>query len=407
VIEIVPSAVQATRLREARRLFRLGVMKLLFLLLCVMTCVAFARSADGIGEKRIVAYFADWSGSSVENVHPELLTHVIYAFAHFKDGEAILREDDSAATTRPSHLERLKSLKAKNPQLKTLFSLGGWGGSAPFSDIALTESSRQKFARSCAALASKHGFDGVDLDWEYPGGGGAAKGRPEDTKNFTLLLQELRRQLDAQGKTDDKRYLLTIAVGASPQRARQIELDKIPAFVDFVSLMTYDFAGGWSPVTGFNAPLYAPEGQPEALSVDLSVRTYLAGGVPREKLLVGLPFYGRAFGGVSNDNHGLAQPHDRKPPQPDAGDEWTYHTIVEHYLARGRGGARYWSAIAHVPWLYDPGTGVMVSYDDPDSINDKARYVKDKDLGGVMIWELSQDDEQASLLRAASKGLKG
>ena len=384
----------------------------LLLALMVFDSAALARQSD---EKRVVGYFAGWGEASAADIRADLLTHVIYAFGRIRDGRCILTDEPAAtapanagATTQriPEPVRKVLSLKERNPRLKTLVSLGGWGGSAPFSDLAMTEESRRTFARSCAAAAHEFGFDGIDIDWEYPGGGGMAKGRPQDTRNFTLLLAEIRRQLDEQGAADGKRYLLTIATPASPEKFGHIELDKVSPLVDFINLMTYDFSGGWSPVTSFNAQLFAADANESSLSVDSSVRGYLAVGVPKEKLVVGVPFYGRAFGGVDAAGDGLFQKHDRKAPRPPSGDEWTYRNLVGGNLLDGKTFARHWHDKAMVPWLYDPRSHIMVTYDDPQSILKKAQYARDNGLGGVMIWELSQDDADSSLLRAVNEGLK-
>jgi chitinase len=277
--------------------------------------------------------------------------------------------------------------------------------------MAFTADSRSRFARSCALFVHQYGFNGIDIDWEYPGGGGAnpARGRAEDRRNYTLLLAELRRQLTEQGRADQKQYLLTIATPASPKNCRCIELDKVHELVDFINLMTYDFTGSWSPVTGLNAPLFgpppsttshtAPTDRP-ALSVDLAVRNYLAAGVPAQKLVLGVPFYGKAFGGVSDVNHGLFQPHGRQPAGPSGGGDWSYRNIKKQYLLTANPAIRFWDNLAKVPWIYDARSGVMVSYDDPISLRLKAQYAHEHKLGGVMIWELSQDDDQSSLLTA-------
>src|SRR5262249_32666748 len=153
-----------------------------------------------------------------------------------------------------------------------------------------------KFARSCALFVSKYGFSGVDIDWEYPGGGGAnpQKGRPEDKQNFTSLLRELRQQLDAQGRADQATYLLTVATPASPARCESIELAEVGQLCDFINLMAYDFTGPWSELTGFNSPLFGPPTdeherthRPE-LCADASVRFYLASRVPSHKLVLGV-----------------------------------------------------------------------------------------------------------------------
>ncbi len=395
--------------------------------LALVTCLALALSAIAFGAppahgKRVVGYFTEWNDAfDVDKLRPELLTHVIYAFAVIKDREVAISnpvnavekayDGDPSDTAFKGRFRQLQLLKHKHPHLRTLISVGGWGGSAGFSDAALTDDSREKFARSCAAFASRYGFDGVDVDWEFPVTGGAKPdtGRPEDRRNFTLLLARLRKQLDEQGARDGTRYELTFAAPAGPQNYEHLELDQIHPYLDWINLMTYDFAGSWSKVTCFNAPLYTPgtaiEGVTQ-LSTDATVRAYRAAGVPAAKIVVGVPFYGRAFGGVRDVNHGLFQPHDGKPPPgPGGARQWTYGTIVASGLDKSP--QRHWHEQAKVPWLYDAQTQVMVSYEDPESARIRANYVRENDLGGVMVWELSQDDADASLLRALNAGLSG
>jgi chitinase len=380
-----------------------------------------AARGGNAGPSRTIAYFADWNSAkdfALHDVRGDLLTHINYAFALIKDGRIAF--DNAEAATQESypgdpadapfrgHFRQLQLLKQKYPHLKTLISVGGWGGSSPFSDMALSAASRDVFARSCAEFVSKYGFDGVDIDWEYPGGGGLdpSKGRPDDTRNFSLLLAALRTALDPQSKTDGRQYLLTIAAPASPGTYHRIELAEVARIVDWINLMAYDFSGGWSAVTSFNAPLFAAGRNPDEgqISADSAVRDYLAAGVPPEKLVLGVPFYGHAWAGVKKENNGLFQPHAEKTPQPPGGGgEWTYRTIASR--PAGELGARFWNDTAKVPWFYDAGTGLMVSYDDPQSLRAKAAYVRERHLGGVMIWELSQDDAQSSLLNALHAGL--
>ena len=372
----------------------------------VLAIMTTAASADEAGTqlvpgKRIVGYFAEWSKHyGVANIPADKVTHVNYAFAVIRDGECAMKDNLAAGR----HFPLLQTLKRKHPHLRTLVSVGGWTDSGPFSDAALTAEAREKFARSCAAFVKQHGFDGVDIDWEYPGGGGMdkSKGRPEDTRNFTFLLQDLRRALDQQGAKDNRRYLLTIAAPAGGQHKR-IELARIHPLLDFINLMTYDFAGHWGDRTGFNAPLY--NWGESKLSADTSVRAYLDAGVPTEKLNLGVPFYGRAFAGVKDENHGLSQEHSGKPPRATgSGAEWSWRSIARHYLDKAP--TRHWHDQAKVPWLFDAKEGLFVSYDDPESLRLKAEYVRDHNLGGVMIWELSQDDEKSTLLDALQGGLR-
>jgi len=388
-----------------------------------MTPSTLRSEAPSAHERRVVAYFAGWTTMRVADIPADSLSHVIYAFAQIIDGRCALRDaamaleepypDDPPGVTYSGKFRQLQVLKRKHPHLRTLVSVGGWNDSPPFSDAALTDASRQKFARSCAEFVNRYGFDGIDIDWEYPAGGGRDpdKSRPEDTRNFTLLLKELRRQLDEQGDIDQKKYLLTIATPAGPGQYRLIELDQVHPYVDWINLMTYDLAGNWSRQTTFNAPLYAPTDdmpttQPaNRLSVDDAVRAYLAAGVPPEKLVVGVPFYGHAFGGVPDVNHGLFQRHDHKSPRPaNDSDGWSYRALAAKYIDKSA--RRFWNDDAKVPWLYDAAAGIMITYDDPESLRLKAEYVRAHGLGGVMIWELSHDDQQHSLLNALRVGLR-
>jgi chitinase len=393
--------------------------------------IASAPAADPVGaEKRIVGYFPEWSvyqrNYHVANIPAEKLTHINYAFAKISEvGECALF-DSYAAIDKfytgdkwdPGFLRgnfhQLQILKQNHPNLKTLISVGGWTLSGRFSDVALTDVSRGKFARSCVAFMVKYGFDGIDVDWEYPVGGGleSNKTRPEDKPNYTLLLAELRKQLDEQGKTDKKKYLLTIAAPAGPKTYANVELDKIHAHLDWINLMTYDFHGSWSTLTNFNAPLFASAADPtedEAIrkhfNMDSAVKAYLKAGVPADKLVLGVPFYGRGWGGVKNINNGLYQPHAPNPPPGtwEAG-VFDYKDIAAKYLGKM---ARHWHDDAKVPWLFDEKAGIMISYDDPESLRLKAEYVNRTKLGGVMFWELSADDREASLLNVLHGVLRG
>jgi chitinase len=365
-----------------------------------------AATAAPVPEKRVIGYYAGWAVERfpATKIRGDLLTHINYAFA-------IIDKDNQCVARDPKHAEKgftqLRELKQRHPHLKTLISVGGWTDSTGFYDTAKTPETRATFAKSSAAFAKEHGFDGVDIDWEYPGGGGNDKGRggPEDTPNFTALLRDLRAALDAQGKADGKRYLLTIAAPAGGQ-IKRIEVGQIHPLLDFINLMTYDFAGSWSKQTAFNAPLY-PWGEHDQgkLGGDVSVQSYFKAGVPADKVVLGVPFYGRAFGGVkaAGDTHGLNQPFDPKAKQTSP-DGWGWRGISANFVDKKA--KHFWHDKAKVPWLFDEKTGLFITYDDPQSIRGKAQYVRDNNLGGVMIWELSDDDEDASLLNAINEGLR-
>jgi chitinase len=366
---------------------------------------------------RVVGYFASWDvrskGTRIADLPARDLTHIFYAFAKIgTDGRVTLSDPcadvgacDLPPTIAPGgNFAELGRLKLRNPHLKLTISIGGWTDSGKFSDAALTDSSRRLFTQSAIDLFIRQRpglFNGIDIDWEFPVAGGM-KGnieRPADKENFTLLLAELRRQLDAQGAIDHRHYELTIAASARPQEIANVEIARIEPLLDFINVMTYDYHAG-PGLTNFNAPLYAATGDPTpSLNVDVTMRAFLDAGVPAGKLLAGIPFYGHGYGGVPNVNGGLFQPGTGKP------SGWHEHEGDWNVLAQTRlkdsRYVRHWESAARVPWLYDSTSGTWVSYDDPQSVGEKARYVREHGLGGVVIWELGGDD--GSLMRAISE----
>jgi chitinase len=374
-------------------------------------------------EPKVVGYFAEWSvydrNYHVKDIPAARLTHLNYGFAKIVDGEctvfdpfAALEKEYPGGKDAKGNFNQLRLLKSRHPHLKTLISVGGWTLSGPFSDVALTAASRAKFAKSCVAFVRKHGFDGVDVDWEYPAGGGlqANKTRPEDTANYTLLLAELRKHLNAAGKDDGKGYLLTIAAPAGPRVIENLELGKLAGIIDWFNLMAYDFHGSWDERTNFNAPLFAAKEDParddlsRRLNVDAAVRAYLDAKVPAEKLVLGVPFFGRGWSGVKFANNGLYQPHKGLPKGTWEEGVFDYKDLAKNYAGKF---ARHWHDGAKVPWLFDLAKGVMISYDDPESMRLKGDYAREKKLGGVMCWELSADDAKGSLLGALREGMIG
>lgn len=344
-----------------------------------------AAPAPTISSKLVVGYYASWSaynGYTPLNIPAGKLTHVNYAFAKIGDDLKIAMGD---SYIDPTNFAKLNELKKTYPQLKTLISIGGWEDSGKFSDAALTDASRTVFADSVVAFLKQYGFNGVDLDWEYPVSGGLSTNvrRAEDKTNFTLLLQKLREKLDAQGKLDGSTYLLSIAGGADTSYVRNTELSKIGAVVDFATIMTYDIHGSWDYYTDFCAPLYTPTGSSPQYqwSVDAAVKAWTASGFPGSKLIMGVPFYGYLYHSVSGGNNGLYQTFF-------GASSITYDNIVSNYLS-APGYTKYVHNDAKVPWLFNGST--FISYDDEQSIALKASYITQNQLGGAAIWELSQN----------------
>ncbi len=351
-------------------------------------------------QKIIAGYYASWaaySGYSPQNIPAEKLTHIKYAFANISSDLKVCMGDQ---TVDPENFSKLRQLKQQNPNLKTMISVGGWTWSGKFSDAALTEQSRTVFADSIVAFITEHGFDGVDLDWEYPVGGGLSSNgrRPEDKTNFTLLMAKIREKLDVQGSIDGKHYLLAFAGAAGSFYAANTELEKLSNYVDFATIMTYDMHGPWAgSLTDFNAPLYRPtESSPQfKWSCEDAVNLWISKGFPKEKILMGLPFYGIKFNGVTDANSGLYQSFS-------SGGSISYDRIVSTYLSNAAYN-RFIHNEARVPWLFDGST--FISYDDTDSVSQKALYIKEKQLGGAAIWEISQNAD-GSMLRAVYDHIK-
>ena len=401
-------------------------------------CAPGARTSDTssrAGRPRVVGYLASWGvnskGTSIASLPARDLTHIFYAFANIDGkGQVVLgnpcidvgecsrasKDSSDLATCRVDcnmvaspggNFGELERLKARNPHLKLLISVGGWTWSGRFSDAALTAESRRKFTESALDLFIRRSprlFDGIDIDWEFPvaGGMGGNVERPVDRENFSLLLEELRRKLDGQGVKDNRHYELTIAASARAPEIANIELSRIEPLLDFINVMTYDYHSAPGK-TNFNAPLYSPANDPTpGWNVDASMVAFIKAGVPANKLLVGVPFYGHAYGQVPNANAGLYQPGTQNPAGWKQGDgDWR---VLSQTRLNDPRYARHWESTAGVPWLYDSTSGTWVSYDDPESVAAKATYVREHGLGGVVIWELGGDD--GALMRAITASLR-
>jgi chitinase len=412
------------------------------------------------GEKKVVGYFIQWGiygrGYAGKNIITSgsagKLTHINYAFGNVAPDPALPGAPITCQSGDPwadyqktwtaeesvdgvpvvwgealrGNFQQLKQLKALYPNLKVMISLGGWTWSSHFSNAALTRESREALVKSCVDLfirgnlpidadaggpgAGAGVFDGIDIDWEYPAVCGNTCGpevaRPEDTRNFTLLLKEFRRQLDKVGKENRQHYLLTIAASASPSTFAKLELSKIHKYLDFINVMTYDFHGTWETTTNFHSPLFPSKDDPSRsfhLTTHETAQAYIDAGVPKGKIVLGVPFYGHGWQGVPDVNHGLYQTGAGAAPGTwEAGSE--DYKVLKAKLEAGVF-ARYFSKKTKNAWLYDSLNHVFWTYDDPQSLKAKAEYVEDQHLGGVMFWELSGDTPDGELITVLHKQL--
>jgi chitinase len=318
------------------------------------------------------------------------------------------------------NFNQLRQLKKKYPDLKVQISLGGWTGSAHFSDAVLTDAARKKFAASCIDLFIKGNlpglapgvaagiFDGIDFDWEWPGAQGNPGNtvRPVDKQNYTLMVQEFRRQLDALGEKADKHYSLTAFLAADPaQQGTGYEVRKVMRTLDFATVQGYDMHGTWETVTNHQSALYPPKGEPQNpdFTVSRAVNALIASGAPRSKLVVGVPFYSYGWTDVaSTANGGLFQ--NGPTPAPSSTGQAGYEDFRVLKNLPAQGFKLYRDRKAGFSWLFDGKT--FWTFDDPVVMSWKTDYIRDHDLGGAMAWSLDADDPQGSLMAALSRGLR-
>lgn len=333
------------------------------------------------------------------------LTDVIYAFGEPGSGNVCHVPDRSQIRT----FAQLRALRDRHPALRLLLSIGGWAQAPQYSDAALTPHSRTAFAHSCITqYVIGAGFDGIDVDWEFPVHGGIPQNphRPRDRANATALMRELRVQLDALGRLRHRHYYLTIATptgrwqyGGAYDPNDSYDLRAIAGIVDWLNVMTYDMNNIFSPYSSFNTPMHPdPKDPTPALqrrwnNVTNAVRFYEIHGVPARKIVLGMAFYGRGFTGVSPKNAGLYSKYKGGFP------ETPWNVVASQFLTNPVW-QRHWSATAQAPWLFNTRTHVFFTYDDARSMAIKAAFVRRQHLLGTMFWVFGEDDAQGSLLQA-------
>lgn len=305
----------------------------------------------------IVGYATYWDSVMPD---PTLLTHINYAFAHIKN------DFETLDIKTPSRLKKIVALKEKNPDLQVMLSIGGWGA-GNFSEMAADETHRKNFCKNCLKAVEQYGFAGIDLDWEYPTSSSAGiSASPNDTKNFTLLLKDLREVLG-----DD--LLITMASSSS---AKYVDFKSAIQYLDFVNIMTYDM--GDPPK--HNAALH-PSSM-SSRSCEESVKFHKDKGVPYNKIVLGMPFYG----------------HGNGSDVPESVDYRDLGKYLEKFTKK-------WDDKAKVPYLVNSEGKMVLTYDDEESIALKADFVKSKGLRGAMYWNIEADDKNWTLSKAISTRL--
>jgi len=370
-----------------------------------------------------VTYYMSWAASPTarnfqpENIDVKQTTHILYAFAdvcwkkfgsgpkacedasvpaqnrYVYDGELIIGDSE----LDPVNLGKLAKIRdEKNPDLKLIISVGGWSWSNNWTNVAATEEARRTFANSAVEFIRTYHLDGVDIDWEYPVEGGEDDNAhsPDDPKNFPLLMKTVREALDAAGATDGKYYLLTIASGQGDNFVRNADLGTSSRYLDFINIMSYDYSGSWEQLAHHNSPLYYDPAHPRAAStaprnnVLGGLQGHLNGGVPTYKLMVGVPYYGKAWSECPAN--GEYQTCGGILPGSWENGILDYTDIETKFIGQN-GYVRHWNDESKVPYLYSPDTKAFITYNDKTTMMYTTSLVKSLDIAGVMSWDISGD----------------
>lgn len=355
-------------------------------------------------QKEVIGYYPSWkwrdtaSLMTIDKIPYRKLTIIDYAFWHpLPNGSlaGINPKGDDLCLGRQGKRRNLVDL-AHEKNVKVMLSIGGWEDSDNFPAVAARDTLRAAFAHACVMAIRKFEFDGIDIDWEFPGFTDH-KGGPDDRHNYTLLLQTLRDSLKANEIFLKKKLLLTAALPAGAKELANFEFQHVAELLDMLNIMTYDYNGPWSPVSGHNSPLYASGGDDTLLNIDATFKMYNEQlHVPPSKINLGIAFYGHSFAQCT----ALHTPYKGSDTTLFPEGDVFYYNIFNTANK-----VRHWDDKAKVPYFVLPEASTLVSCDDEESIGLKAKYVLDHKVGGVIIWEITGDylrDGTTPLLDAAT-----
>ncbi|CAF3644436.1 unnamed protein product [Rotaria sordida] len=339
---------------------------------------------------KIVCYFSNWAykrpgGGSMtpEDIDPCLCTHIIYAFSEMENNLLIPTEKhDLKDNNQAGFFERFNAWKSVNKNIKTLLAVGGWDmGMKDFAGIVKSEKTMKSFAESSIKYLRKHKFDGLDLDFEYPGVDWRDSPR-EDKQKFTKLCEILYETFEKDAeKNGYERLLLTAAVAAAKVNIdKAYEVDKLVPVLDWFNLMTYDFHGSWDQNRAHHSSLNSKDGgNDDTMYIDFAVKYFQKLGMPANKMMLGLGTYGRGdtpampYTGFKGENGFVAY----------------YESCIQIVCEKMK---ETWDAKQLVPYIAGPYNQPKAGVENVRSMKYKANYIKQNNLGGAMIWTLDMDD---------------
>jgi GH18 family chitinase len=367
----------------------------------------------------VAAYYPEWAIYSrdfnVADIPAENLTHLIYSFAKidtagrmslfdpyaavektFSGADSVDGVGDTWDQTLAGNFNQLAELKAIHPELSNLIAVGGWTLSGSFSDIASTAQGRETFADSAYDYLKTYTmFDGLDFDWEYPGGGGLESNtvRAEDGQNYALLLEAVRGRLNDLEVETGRDFQISVASPGGPDKIANFNIEGLEPHVDFFNLMTYDYHGGWENITGHQAPMYDTIGGD--YDIVTTVRLFKEAGVDGSKIVLGAPAYTRAWSGVENGGDGgFQEVTNQLAPGSFEGGVYDYKDVVAKVLDPQSDWTIYWDDEAQAAYVFSESEGIFSSFETPTSIALKSQWAKSEGLGGMMLWDLSGDVSQ-------------
>ena len=338
----------------------------------------------------VIGYLPYWTNWEISEIDANSFNLIKLSFLEIKNNKIYLPNDKLEKVIKD--IQQLQQLKAKNPALKIMISIGGWGVDG-FSQLTAKQQGRTDFINSIANFLVKYDIDGVDIDWEFPvKGSSSIASNLNDKENLNLLISELRNKLDKIGYYNNKNYIISLAVGISQDMIYSFDFLALSMNIDHFGLMTYNMSGAtWSKFTDHHAPLYSDK--ETSWSSSNAVELITAQGVATTQLILGIPFYGRKFTNVSNYNQGLYQNFTWDHTK----DSVTYNNIVNDYL-ENTAYHHYFDKKTKGEYLYNKTDHIFISYVGKDSLKAILNYVKKSNLQGVMIWEITQDNKNGSKL---------